>query len=32
MIEDGEKIWISNNGVYLAKSVDPKYFIETIYG
>lgn len=31
MIEDGEKIWISNNGVYLAKSVDPKYFIETIY-
>lgn len=32
MINDGEKIWISNNGVYLAKKVEPKYFIETIYG
>ena len=31
MLEDGEKIWISNNGVYLTKAVDPKYFIETIY-
>lgn len=32
MIEDGEKIWISNNGVYLTKNVNPKYFIEIIYG
>jgi putative RNA 2'-phosphotransferase len=32
MIKDGEKIWISNNGVYLTKKVEPKYFIETIYG
>jgi RNA:NAD 2'-phosphotransferase (TPT1/KptA family) len=32
MINDGEKIWVSNNGVYLAKKVEPKYFIVTIYG
>ena len=31
MLEDGEKIWISNNGVYLAKNVDPKYFAEIMY-
>ena len=31
MIEDGKKIWISNNGVYLADEVDPKYFIEVLY-
>ena len=27
MIEDGEIIYISNNGVYNVKKVDPKYFI-----
>lgn len=31
MLEDGLKIWISNNGVYLTKKVDPKYFLEVIY-
>ena len=31
MLADGEKIWISNNGVYLAKNVDPKYFAEIMY-
>ena len=27
MIEDGENIYISNNGVYNVKKVDPKYFV-----
>ena len=27
MIEDGEKIYISNNGVYNVKKVEPKYFV-----
>ena len=31
MLKDGVKIWLSNNGVYLTKEVNPKYFIETIY-
>lgn len=28
MLNDGVKIWLSNNGVYLTKYVDTKYFIE----
>lgn len=27
MLEDGEKIYISNNGVYNVNKVDPKYFV-----
>lgn len=27
MIEDGETIYISNNGVYNVKKVEPKYFV-----
>ena len=27
MLKDGQKIWISNNGVYLTDHVDPKYFL-----
>lgn len=30
MINDGNKIYISNNGVYLTEYVNPKYFIEII--
>ena len=28
MLKDGVKIWLSNNGVYLTKYVDTKYFIQ----
>lgn len=31
MIQDGHIIYISNNGVYNTKCVDPKYFIEIKY-
>ena len=30
MIKDGNKIYISNNGVYLTEYVNPKYFIEVV--
>lgn len=30
MINDGNKIYISNNGVYLTEYVNPKYFIEMV--
>ena len=31
MLADGQQLWLSNNGVYLAKYVHPKYFVEIKY-
>jgi RNA:NAD 2'-phosphotransferase (TPT1/KptA family) len=31
MVADGVKCWISHNGVYQFKHVDPKYFVSVNY-